>query len=50
MLVRISVTALFVILLAPGPGLAQELYDVVILGGDVFPKVDRSLAAAAAMI
>ena len=42
MLVRISVTALFVILLAPGPGLAQELYDVVILGGRVMdPETGR---------
>ncbi len=46
MLVRILVTALLVILLAPGPGLAQDLYDVVILNGRVMdPETGRDEVA-----
>ena len=42
MKIRILVCALFMILVAPGPGPAQELYDVVILGGRVMdPETGR---------
>ena len=40
--VRILASALFVTLTVPGPSLAQELYDVVILGGRVMdPETGR---------
>lgn len=46
MKIRILVCALFMILVAPGPGPAQELYDVVILGGRVMdPETGRDEVA-----
>ena len=44
--VRILASALFVTLTVPGPSLAQELYDVVILGGRVMdPETGRDVIA-----